>query len=39
MINERRHYIRMLALMKREPPDVPYPYMPVLRDFTKARSS
>jgi hypothetical protein len=35
MIHEGRHYIRMLALMKREPPDAPYPYMPVLRDFTK----
>ena len=35
MIHRGQHYIRMLALMNREPPDVPCPYMPVLKDFSK----
>jgi hypothetical protein len=35
MIHRGQHYIRMLALMNREPPDVSYPYMPVLKDFSK----
>jgi hypothetical protein len=35
LIHRGQHYVRMLALMKREPPDSGCPYMSVLRDFSK----
>jgi hypothetical protein len=35
MIHRGQHYVRMLALMKREPTVAGYPYMSVLRDFSK----
>jgi hypothetical protein len=35
MVHRGQHYIRMLAMMNHEPPNVSYPYMSVLRDFSR----